>query len=114
MLFKTPILPCWEDSSNSTGGRWVLYFSKTEQTSLNLDVCWLAAVCFTFSNERQNASCFCLYSIFSFKMLALIGGQYAQDSKYVNGVVLSSRKTCDRIALWTSNHQDQEMVFRVG
>lgn len=54
MLFKTPILPCWEDEQNSRGGRWVLYFSKPEQIHLNLDVCWLAAVrFFDFENERK-------------------------------------------------------------
>lgn len=46
MLFKNPILPCWEDTHNSSGGRWVLYFSKSEQVYLNLDVCWLASVSF--------------------------------------------------------------------
>jgi translation initiation factor 4E len=90
MLFKSPILPCWEDPHNSSGGRWVLYFSKPEQVYLNLDVCWLAS------------------------MLALIGGQYAQDTNYVNGVVLSARKSCDRIALWTSIHHDQQLIFRIG
>ncbi|CAF3587933.1 unnamed protein product [Rotaria sp. Silwood1] len=90
MLFKTSILPCWEDLHNSNGGRWVLYFSKSEQVYLNLDVCWLAS------------------------MLALIGGQYAQDTNYVNGVVLSARKSCDRIALWTSIHHDQQLIFRIG
>lgn len=90
MLFKNSILPCWEDPQNSGGGRWVLYFSKTEQVYLNLDVCWLAS------------------------MLALIGGQYAQDTNYVNGVVLSARKSCDRIALWTSVHHDQRLIFRIG
>lgn len=90
MLFKGPILPCWEDPHNSSGGRWVLYFSKPEQVYLNLDVCWLAS------------------------MLALIGGQYAQDANYVNGVVLSARKSCDRIALWTSVHHDQQLIFRIG
>ena len=44
MLFKSSILPCWEDPQNSGGGRWVLYFSKPEQVYLNLDVCWLASV----------------------------------------------------------------------
>jgi len=90
MLFKSSILPCWEDPNNSSGGRWVLYFSKPEQVYLNLDVCWLAS------------------------MLALIGGQYAQDTNYVNGVVLSARKSCDRIALWTSSHHDQQLIFRIG
>ncbi|CAF2103724.1 unnamed protein product [Rotaria magnacalcarata] len=90
MLFKSPILPCWEDSHNTSGGRWVLYFSKSEQVYLNLDVCWLAS------------------------MLALIGGQYAQDTNYVNGVVLSARKSCDRIALWTSVHHDQQLIYRIG
>jgi len=47
-------------------------------------------------------------------MLALIGGQYAQDTNYVNGVVLSARKSCDRIALWTSAHHDQQLIFRIG
>lgn len=46
MLFKSSILPCWEDPQNSGGGRWVLYFSKPEQVYLNLDVCWLASVRF--------------------------------------------------------------------
>lgn len=90
MLFKNSILPCWEDPQNSSGGRWVLYFSKSEQVYLNLDVCWLAA------------------------MLALIGGQFAQDTNYVNGVVLSARKSCDRIALWTSAYHDQQLIFRIG
>ncbi|CAF0907313.1 unnamed protein product [Rotaria sordida] len=90
MLFKSSILPCWEDPQNSSGGRWVLYFSKPEQVYLNLDVCWLAS------------------------MLALIGGQYAQDTNYVNGVVLSARKSCDRIALWTSVHHDQQLIYRIG
>ena len=47
-------------------------------------------------------------------MLALIGGQFAQDTDYVNGVVLSARKSCDRIALWTSVHHDQQLIFRIG
>ena len=47
-------------------------------------------------------------------MLALIGGQYAQDTNYVNGVVLSARKSCDRIALWTSVYHDQQLIFRIG
>ena len=47
-------------------------------------------------------------------MLALIGGQYAQDTNDVNGVVLSARKSCDRIALWTSSSDDQQLIFRIG
>ena len=47
-------------------------------------------------------------------MLALIGGQYAQDTNYVNGVVLSARKSCDRIALWTSSYHDEQLIFRIG
>ena len=47
-------------------------------------------------------------------MLALIGGQFAQDTNYVNGVVLSARKSCDRIALWTSVYHDQQLIFRIG
>jgi hypothetical protein len=54
MLFKSSILPCWEDPQNSSGGRWVLYFSKTEQVYLNLDVCWLASVSFFCSNLNIN------------------------------------------------------------
>jgi hypothetical protein len=62
MLFKSPILPCWEDSHNSSGGRWVLYFSKPEQVYLNLDVCWLASVSFLisssyFSNTNDSNRC---------------------------------------------------------
>lgn len=47
-------------------------------------------------------------------MLALIGGQFAQDTNHVNGVVLSARKSCDRIALWVSSADDQQMIFRIG
>jgi hypothetical protein len=54
MLFKNSILPCWEDPQNSSGGRWVLYFSKPEQVYLNLDVCWLASVSFLSSNFHEN------------------------------------------------------------
>jgi len=90
MLFKSSVLPCWEDQQNAMGGRWVLYFSKSEQILLDLDVCWLAS------------------------MLALIGGQYAKDTMYVNGVVLSARKSCDRIALWTSICHSEQLVHRIG
>ena len=48
MLFRSSILPCWEDPQNSTGGRWVLYFSKSEQVYLNLDVSWLASVNYSY------------------------------------------------------------------
>ena len=107
MLFKGPILPCWEDPHNSSGGRWVLYFSKPEQVYLNLDVCWLASVSIAVLASRPHWHA-------RLQMLALIGGQYAQDANYVNGVVLSARKSCDRIALWTSVHHDQQLIFRIG
>ena len=56
MMFKSSILPCWEDPQNSSGGRWVLYFSKPEQVYLNLDVCWLASVSSPMAHSHTHIS----------------------------------------------------------
>eukprot|EP01128_Nolandella_sp_AFSM9_P004515 TRINITY_DN203_c1_g1_i1.p1 TRINITY_DN203_c1_g1~~TRINITY_DN203_c1_g1_i1.p1 ORF type:complete len:301 (+),score=92.02 TRINITY_DN203_c1_g1_i1:131-1033(+) len=86
-LFKEGIEPKWEDPANARGGKWVLQIKTKKKTQINQ---------------------FWLWSV-----LACIGASFDDDTQIV-GVVVSIRKSMDKIALWTNDASDQAAVTRIG
>lgn len=82
-LFKKNYRPMWEDAINKNGGRWLITLNRHRQKDVE-DV-W------------REASLF------------LIGENF-QYSDSVCGVVLSHRTYCDKIAIWTSNKLEHEVL----
>ncbi|XP_056676159.1 LOW QUALITY PROTEIN: eukaryotic translation initiation factor 4E-like [Monodelphis domestica] len=88
-LFKDGIEPMWEDSRNKHGGRWLVSLAKQQHQS-NLDRLWLEM------------------------LLCLIGGAFEEYSEEVCGAVLNVRTKGDKIAIWTSEAENQPAVTFIG
>eukprot|EP00127_Corallochytrium_limacisporum_P002460 Clim_evm17s128 gene=Clim_evmTU17s128 len=86
-LFKTPILPMWEDPNNEGGGRWLAKLPK--KSAQDLDDKWLNV------------------------MLFLIGEDH-DFSDMINGAVVSRRKNEERIAVWCRDGKDTERQKKLG
>lgn len=82
-LFKKDYRPMWEDAINKNGGRWLIMLNRHRQKDVE-DV-WREALMF------------------------LIGENY-QYTDSVCGVVISHRTYCDKIAIWTSNKVEHEVM----
>ncbi|KAJ1547862.1 hypothetical protein HK096_010253 [Nowakowskiella sp. JEL0078] len=87
-LFKEGVQPMWEDKANQIGGKWVVQIGKATRDKL-VDPSWLNAV------------------------LACIGEEF-EESDEICGLVMSVRKTQDRIALWTRTAADKEKTESIG
>jgi len=87
-LFKEGIKPMWEDPENKLGGKWVLTVPKGRNRSL-VDQWWM-------------------------NMILLMIGENMADDGDINGVVVSLRKSQDRIALWTKSAQKEDLQLKIG
>jgi translation initiation factor 4E len=86
-LMKNDIRPQWEDPSNIEGGRWVLQLDK--RSSEESDTLWLNA---------------CLACI----------GEQVQPSDLVTGCVVQVRAKGNRVQLWLSVADPEEVVCEMG
>lgn len=97
-LFKTGIAPMWEDPRNRRGGRWLLNLERglpessgSPRTSHNnLDRLWLEV------------------------LLILVGAQDETTADTVNGAVLNARPKGDKISLWMSISEGDDVIKNVG
>jgi len=87
-VFKEGIQPMWEDKRNRQGGKWVLVL-KNSQRKTHLNQAWLSG------------------------LLGCIGAMFDDDTQ-ITGIVVSLRKSLDKIALWTSDASDDRAVKRIG
>jgi len=87
-VFKDAIQPMWEDTHNRNGGKWVLVLKNNQRKTL-LNQAWLSG------------------------LLACIGATFDDDAQ-ITGIVVSLRKSLDKIALWTSDASDDVAVKRIG
>jgi len=87
-VFKEGVQPMWEDKRNRSGGKWVLLL-KNQFRKTQLNQYWLSA------------------------LLACIGASFDDDTQ-ITGVVVSLRKSMDKLALWTSDSSDSAAVKRIG
>jgi translation initiation factor 4E len=88
-LFKENIIPCWEDKLNKTGGKMTIVLKK-QRNYVNyelLDTIWINTV------------------------LGCIGENFNTD--IITGVVLNIRKHQDRINIWTSS-SDKDNIMKLG
>lgn len=85
-IFKEGIQPMWEDEANKRGGKWIVVTRTSQRHKLNN--MWLGVV------------------------LAVIGCAFEDDDE-VCGVVVSLRKSMDKIALWTRS-AEKEVCMRIG
>ncbi|CAH6798533.1 Eif4e1b [Phodopus roborovskii] len=88
-LFKEGIQPMWEDNRNKRGGRWLLSLAK-QQRHTELDRLWLET------------------------LLCLLGESFEESSKDVCGAVVNIRTKGDKIAVWTSEAENQTAVMHIG
>ena len=49
-VFKKGIVPDWEDKANVNGGRWMIYFEKSERR-LKLDERWMECLLLALGNH---------------------------------------------------------------
>jgi len=87
-VFKEGIQPMWEDKRNLKGGRWVYATQKTNNFSL--DKQWLEM------------------------LMCIVGEQFDEHSKDVNGIVLQRRGRNDRLAIWVSDTNNLTSVQSIG
>jgi translation initiation factor 4E len=85
-LFREGIKPMWEDSANAEGGKWVLELRGVRES---IDQIWLTIA------------------------LDLIAGTLDRDD-CVTGIVLSRRKTSNKIAVWTKDKSDHNANMHIG
>ncbi|KAM4819589.1 eukaryotic translation initiation factor 4E type 1B [Thomomys bottae] len=88
-LFKDGIEPMWEDSRNKRGGRWLVSLAKQQRHS-ELDRLWLET------------------------LLCLIGDSFKEHNREVCGAVVNIRPKGDKIAVWTSDSENQSSVLHIG
>ncbi|XP_028719672.1 eukaryotic translation initiation factor 4E type 1B [Peromyscus leucopus] len=88
-LFKDGIQPMWEDNRNKRGGRWLLSLAK-QQRHIELDRLWLET------------------------LLCLLGESFEEHGKEVCGAVVNIRAKGDKIAVWTSEAENQAGVMHIG
>uniref|UniRef100_A0AAV2KE53 SRCR domain-containing protein n=1 Tax=Knipowitschia caucasica TaxID=637954 RepID=A0AAV2KE53_KNICA len=79
----------WEDERNRRGGRWLITLSK-QQRKADLDRFWLET------------------------LLCLVGEAFDDYSKDVCGAVINVRAKGDKIAIWTTDYENQEAVTHIG
>ena len=78
----------WEDARNKKGGRWLFSLQKKQQKSL--DEMWLEV------------------------LLCLVGEAFGDESEQICGAVLNVRARLDKIAVWTSNSDDEKAIACIG
>nr|XP_020018402.1 eukaryotic translation initiation factor 4E type 1B [Castor canadensis] len=88
-LFKDGIQPMWEDGRNKRGGRWLVSLAK-QQRHIELDRLWLET------------------------LLCLIGESFEEHGREVCGAVINIRTKGDKIAVWTSEAENQAAVLHIG
>jgi len=88
-LFKEGVVPMWEDPANKDGGKFVLTVPKKDSKAGKTHEWWLYTV------------------------LAAIGETMDASGEEICGVVVSIRKSQDRIALWLKSC-DQKACTEVG
>eukprot|EP00793_Prasinoderma_coloniale_P006151 PRCOL_00004626-RA len=85
--FKEGVEPKWEDPQCATGGEWRAPVPKGDKKAL--DTFWLNT------------------------LLALIGEQFKEGGD-ICGVVVSVRKSQDRVCLWTKNAANEAVQMSIG
>ncbi|EPX74254.1 translation initiation factor eIF4E 4F complex subunit [Schizosaccharomyces octosporus yFS286] len=86
-FFLKGIRPEWEDPNNMNGGKWAF---QSKHKGSNLDELWL------------------------YMVLAALGETLDPTGKEVTGVVCNMRRGFYRIAVWTRNCNDREVLEKIG
>lgn len=89
MIFRSGIIPCWENSDNINGGRWMCELDRAVRNE-QLDSKWLET------------------------LLAIIGEQLDETNQQINGAVVQSRKKIDRISIWTRDCENDFETKNIG
>jgi len=88
-LFKTGIMPTWEDKENESGGKWLIQFDPRDRKRC-LDYYWREVLMYLIGNEAEN--------------------------DIINGAVVNVRPKHDKISLWlsTSRRLDEGHILSIG
>jgi len=89
-VFRTGILPDWEDVANRDGGRWTVSFAKKERKEM-LDSRWLEVLYMLLGEQAEGES-----------------------SSVVTGAEACVRKKGDRLEVWVGNVDSMGCVVKVG
>lgn len=84
MVFRKGVRPEWEDSTNRGGGMWKLIL-PSKMRATDLDRMWLET------------------------LLSMIGESYGQLGDLICGAYLQRRQKEDRIQLWTTSGNEEEI-----
>lgn len=89
MIFRSGIVPCWENDDNINGGRWMCELDRAVRNE-QLDAKWLET------------------------LLAIVGEQLDDSNGQINGAVVQSRKKIDRISIWTRDCENDYETKNIG
>lgn len=120
----------WEDNRNKRGGRWLLSLAK-QQRHIELDRLWLETVSGGGGGKgagvgRQEGGGLKAGGVdpasrlehlpfpFWVQLLCLLGESFEEHSKEVCGAVVNIRAKGDKIAVWTSEAENQAGVMHIG
>ncbi|XP_051050504.1 eukaryotic translation initiation factor 4E type 1B [Phodopus roborovskii] len=116
-LFKEGIQPMWEDNRNKRGGRWLLSLAK-QQRHTELDRLWLETVTVVAAVAKLVGwtlfPSWSTYNLLWAQLLCLLGESFEESSKDVCGAVVNIRTKGDKIAVWTSEAENQTAVMHIG
>eukprot|EP00808_Paulinella_micropora_P007724 g71789.t1 len=86
-FFKSGIKPMWEDAANAAGGKWVVRLQGRDRQASN--TIWINV------------------------LMALVG-EILDTDNVICGVVLSKRRSADRVALWTKAISSKSAIVALG
>ncbi|ETO29276.1 hypothetical protein RFI_07848 [Reticulomyxa filosa] len=87
-IFRSGVLPQWEDAFNQKGGSWKVIFHKEDNQS-KFDSTW-------------------------FNTILTMAGDGFDDADDICGIVASNRNSNNRLRLWTRHADDRDAVKRIG
>jgi translation initiation factor 4E len=110
----------WEDGRNKRGGRWLVSLAK-QQRHIELDRLWLETVSGGAGEEAGRGGRVAPVpqpdvspSLLRVQLLCLIGESFEEHGREVCGAVINIRTKGDKIAVWTSEAENQAAVLHIG
>lgn len=88
-VFRTGILPDWEDKNNCDGGRWMMTFSRKDRDEI-FDVKWQEL------------------------LVLMVGEHFPHAESVINGAEACIRKKGDRLEVWLCDASGMIDVIEVG
>lgn len=110
-MFVAGVVPAWEDKANARGGKWVINIDGAS-SSRDRDRQFRRAGADDGGNEADKPVTV-INQLWCDVLMAVIGFTFTHATHIV-GVVISPRKHQTRLALWTGDASNEEVVMSIG